>query len=72
MNGVEASPSVTAGDSDLDGTPSRGDELWGGVMSAAEVGPEVSLGSMNAHLYSFYKVYKTRSYSLHVKTLVMF
>lgn len=27
MNGVQASPSVTAGDSDLDGTPSRGDEL---------------------------------------------
>lgn len=26
MNGDEASPSVTAGDSDLDGTPSRGDE----------------------------------------------
>lgn len=26
MNGDEASPSVTAGDSDLDATPSRGDE----------------------------------------------
>lgn len=35
MNGDE----VTAGDSDLDGTPGRGDEPRCGVMSAAEVGP---------------------------------
>lgn len=48
MNGDEASPSVTAGHGDLDGTPSGGDEPRGGVMSALKGGPGVSLGIENA------------------------
>lgn len=39
MNGVDASRSVAAGDSDLDGTLGRGDERRGEeVMSATEAG----------------------------------
>lgn len=51
MNGVDASRSVAAGDSDLDGTPGRGDERRGEeVMSATEAGLR-SVLAFCAHTY---------------------